>query len=114
MNQNINNHTTYYDSEPHSSISNCSDSDYSVRSSYITNQNYLNKLSIGCLNVCGLKRRTQYPEFVELVKKHDILCVCETKLDKEDVISCDGYTFINEPRKQAYIRKSGGLGFFYP
>lgn len=53
-----------------------------------------------------------YPEFVELVRKHDILCVCETKLDKEDVISCDGYTFINEPRKQAYYRKSGGLGLF--
>ena len=49
---------------------------------------------------------------MELVKKHDIQCVCETKLDKEDVISYDGYTFINEPRKQAYARKSGGLGLF--
>ena len=46
------------------------------------------------------------------MKKRDILCVCETKLEKEDVISCDGYTFINEPRKQGYTRKSGGLGFF--
>lgn len=74
--------------------------------------NSFNTLSIGSLNVCGLKRRNQYPEFVELVNNFDILCLSETKLDHTDVISCEGYTFFSQPRKQNYIRKSGGIGFF--
>ena len=68
-------------------------------------------LSVGFLNVCGLKRRLEYPEFNELILKYDIICFAETKLDNTDVISCDGYTFFNKPRRERYIRKSGGLGF---
>ena len=68
-------------------------------------------ICLGCLNVCGLKRRVQYPEFCTLVNQHDILCVAETKLDDTDVILVDNYTFYNKPRRQSYIRKSGGLGF---
>ena len=62
--------------------------------------------------MCGLKSRVQYPEFVELINQYDVLCVSETKLDNADVISVQGYTFYSQPRKQKYIRKSGGLGFF--
>ena len=51
-------------------------------------------------------------EFVELISQYDVLCVSETKLDNADVISVQGYTFYSQPRKQKYIRKSGGLGFF--
>lgn len=75
-------------------------------------QNPKDTLLIGSLNTCGLKGRIQYPEFVDLVRKYDILCISETKLDHDDVISCEGYTFFNQPRKQSYIRKSGGIGFF--
>ena len=66
---------------------------------------------IGFLNVCGLKRRIQCPEFLTFIKNHKILCFAETKLDSHDIISIDGYTYFNQPRRQSYIRKSGGLGF---
>ena len=45
------------------------------------------------------------------IKSHKILCFAETKLDSHDIISVDGYTYFNQPRRQSYIRKSGGLGF---
>ena len=38
------------------------------------------KLKCGSLNVCGLKRRIQYSEFIGLVQQYDIFCVSETKL----------------------------------
>ncbi|XP_053405613.1 uncharacterized protein LOC128558990 [Mercenaria mercenaria] len=70
----------------------------------------LHTLSIAALNVCGLKRRSLYPEFVNLVKSHDIFLLSETKVDEHDIIDIDGYTFFSKPRKQKYIRKSGGVG----
>ena len=33
---------------------------------------YGKQLLIGTLNVCGLKRRSLYPEFVDLINKYDI------------------------------------------
>ena len=71
----------------------------------------LNNISIGFLNVCGLKRRLQYPDFCQFIQKYDIICFAETKLDQADVISCNGYTFYSQPRRQKYYRKSGGIGF---
>ena len=68
-------------------------------------------LSIGFLNVCGLRRRLEYPDFTDVLLKYDIICFAETKLDYTDVISCEGYTFFNKPRKERYLRKSGGIEF---
>ena len=67
----------------------------------------------GCINVCGLKHRLNYPEFEEIVTNFDILCVTETKLDHTDVNSVPGYNFLFQQRKQKFIRKSGGTGIFY-
>lgn len=67
----------------------------------------------GCINVCGLKHRLNYPEFDETLTNFDILCVTETKLDHTDVISVPGYNFLSQQRKQKFIRKSGGIGIFY-
>ena len=67
---------------------------------------------IGCLNVCGLKRRALYPDFSDLVRTFDIFCTVETKLNEMDVISLQGYNFINCPRKQTVIRRSGGIGVY--
>ena len=64
------------------------------------------------LNVCGLERKLHYPDFCELVNKYDLFCVCETKLEKYDVIDLHSCTFISQCRKQKFIRKSGGLGVF--
>ena len=67
---------------------------------------------IGTLNVCGLKMRSVYPDFYDLIRKYDVFCTVETKLDKTDIICMPGYNFISMPRKQKYVRKSGGIGFF--
>ena len=76
-------------------------------------QTSVNKLVFGCLNVCGLKSRLQYPEFSDTLSHYDIFCVTETKLDYTDVISMPGYTFLSQERKQTFIRKSGGIGIFF-
>ena len=43
-------------------------------------------LKTATLNVCGLKRRSKFPECIEFVQKHDIVLVTETKLDTFDVM----------------------------
>ena len=76
-------------------------------------KNVTHKLAFGCLNVCGLKSRLNFPEFIETLACHDVLCVTETKLDDTDVISIPGYNFMSQHRKQKYLRKSGGIGIIY-
>ena len=77
-----------------------------------SNLKWSESLKCGSLNVCGLKRRLEYPEFCELIKGFDIFCVSESKIDKYDIISLYGYNYISQCRKQPYIRKSGGIGVF--
>ena len=48
-------------------------------------------LNILSLNCCGLRKGLNYPEFQDLVKKHDILCLQETKTDDQDVIEINGF-----------------------
>ena len=72
----------------------------------------MGNLKCGSFNVCGIKRRLHYPEFVSLIKEHDIFCLSETKIDKYDIITLEGYKFLSQCRKQKYLRKSGGTGVF--
>lgn len=72
---------------------------------------YIENLKCGSLNVCGLKRRVNYPEFRDLIQNHDLFCVNETKLDQYDLINISGYTFLSKCRKR-FLRKSGGIGVF--
>jgi hypothetical protein len=58
-----------------------------------------NNLNVLCLNCCGLKKRTRYPEFENLVFKHDIICLQETKTDDFDQIDIPGYIFKLKNRK---------------
>ena len=64
------------------------------------------------MNVCGLKRRICYPEFIEFINNYDLFCVIETKLDDYDNVSIPGYTYCYQNRKQVYKKKSGGIGIF--
>ncbi|MEW8547682.1 MAG: endonuclease/exonuclease/phosphatase family protein [Candidatus Thiodiazotropha sp.] len=64
------------------------------------------------LNVCGLKRRSQYPDFIEYFDKYDLICFVETKLEDTDVVSIPGFQCFSQPRKQKYIRKSGGIALY--
>ena len=65
-------------------------------------------IKIGSLNVCGLKRRLEYPDFTKYFENYDILCFMETMLDDSD-ISLPGFSTISQPRQQKHFRKSGGL-----
>jgi len=62
--------------------------------------------------VCGLRPRLDCPDFIDLIHKYEIFCCTETKLDTSDIIDIDSYQYFSQPRKQKYIRKSGGLGAF--
>lgn len=66
-------------------------------------------IKIASLNVCGLKRRLEYPDFTKYFENYDILCFMETMLDDSDIISLPGFSTISQPRKQKHLRKSGGL-----
>ncbi|MEW8546031.1 MAG: endonuclease/exonuclease/phosphatase family protein [Candidatus Thiodiazotropha sp.] len=88
------------------------------KSSSVKHLNHLNHcvnsktLNIATLNVCGLRKRSQYPDFVEYFDRFDLICFVETKLEDIDVISIPGFQCFSQPRKQKYIRKSGGIALF--
>ena len=46
----------------------------------------------------------------QFIQNYDVVYFAEVKLDHADVISCNGYTFYSQPRRQQYYRKSGGTG----
>ena len=53
-----------------------------------------NNIICGSLNVCGLKRKIEVPEFCSFIENFDIFCVSETKLDPIDIINVEGYNFL--------------------
>ena len=55
------------------------------------NEQNFKLFDIATLNVCGLRRRSNFPEFLEFVQRFDLLCLNETKIDETDVISFPGY-----------------------
>jgi hypothetical protein len=88
------------------------ETNYNRSASIHNNNSVCRSISVASLNVCGLKRKSEFPDFAYLVQKYDIFGAVETKLDIYDVVNIEGYHFINKPRKQKYVRKSGGLGVF--
>lgn len=42
-------------------------------------------ISILSLNVCGLRSKLRVPEFVDLRKRHDLLCISEIRCDEIDM-----------------------------
>ena len=69
-------------------------------------------MKCGSLNVCGIKRKIQYPRFRDLISNYDLFCVTESKLDNHDLVTMPGYKFISQPRRQKFLRKSGRIGVF--
>ena len=53
----------------------------------------------------------RYPDFASYFDSYDFLCLVETKLDETDVISLPGFSCISQPRKQTFLRRSGGIAF---
>ncbi|CAG2247003.1 unnamed protein product [Mytilus edulis] len=70
-------------------------------------------LKILSLNCCGIMTRMQYPEFIELIKCYDFICLTETKTDDFDNVDIPGYTFKLKNRKTKSKVKSGGIAFGY-
>lgn len=68
---------------------------------------------IATLNVCGLRKRSNFPEFFEFMQQFDLLCFDETKIDETDVISFPGYDSIHQPCKQPFLKKSGGISIYF-
>jgi hypothetical protein len=83
----------------YSATANSHETDYSLQETDYSE----NTLKVSTLNVCGLKRRVHYPEFLSIVKSYNIFGVAETKLDEYDMPSIDGNEFISKPRKQKYL-----------
>ena len=65
-------------------------------------------LSCIALNCCGFMSKMMFPEFEQLIKKHDIICISESKLSDVDTVDIEGYTAFYKNR-QKYVRKSGGI-----
>ena len=84
-------------------------SDNTVNSLLINND----EINVLSLNGCGLKRRSQYPEFIELVKNYDILCFVETKTDDMDEIDLPGYYVKMKNRSKISRVKSVGIILAY-
>ena len=91
--------TKYSSSEKNPSIDNPKSSTSVTYPNHVIPKCHEN-ISIGTLNVCGLKTRSNYPEFIDLINKFDIFCVTETKLDIYDNISIPNYNLLSKVRKQ--------------
>lgn len=68
-----------------------------------------NILKLLSINVCGINRRLNYPEFIELVNRYDLLCFTETKTDDLDTIELDNNVLFAKNRQVCARIRSGGI-----
>ena len=67
----------------------------------------LNTISVIALNVCSFTTKKVYPDFINFIQKHDIICISESRLADTDSVDIDGFTaFYNN--RDSLIRKPGG------
>ena len=69
-------------------------------------------LQFATLNVCGLKTRSKYPDFVDFCNKYDFLCFTETKIEETEVISIPEFISFSQSRRQKFARRSGGISVY--
>ena len=76
---------------------------------------HLYKISVLSLNVCGLRSKLLFSEFIILIRDYDIVCMCETRcddVDMEDVkvtMEDIGFGIIYKNRHSLSRFKSGGM-----
>jgi uncharacterized protein YqgQ len=58
--------------------------------------NVLNILGLIC---CWIKKRLNYLEFEQMIRKYDIICLVETKTDDIDIVKLEGYEIHMKNRK---------------
>ena len=49
------------------------------------------------------------PIFFENFVDYDIVCFTEAKIDESDIVLFPGFTAFYQPKKQTFLRKSGGV-----
>ena len=67
-----------------------------------------NMFNILYVNYCGLVNKLHYPEFENLIEKHNIACFVETKTDDMDEIKLPGYKFHMKNRNNIAECNQGG------
>lgn len=73
------------------------------------------QLNILSLNVCGLKGKLSTPEFVDVCRKHDVLCFSEIHCDEVDmdlvkeIFDEMGFSVVYRVRSVLCSYKSGGI-----
>ena len=83
---------------------------YSAQDTNCNTQNEQCSISIGSLNVNGLKRRLLFPDCSELISKYDIMCISETNLTNYDIVDLQGCHYVGKTRKHMSFKRSGGIG----
>ena len=71
------------------------------------------RLRIFSLNVCGLRSKTLFPEFHELISNYDIIGFQETKTDQMDDLTLPGFILKFKHRANLPRRRSGGIALAY-
>ena len=66
-------------------------------------------LKLLSLNVCGLVTKSNYPEFIDLIRNYDIIGIQESKTDDCDFVNKPGYNVYFTSRENLSRRKSGGI-----
>ena len=56
-------------------------------------------------------KRLYFPEFIDLVKSHNVLCISESHLQLTDTVEIEGYTFITNHAQ--YLIKESPVGSAY-
>ena len=65
-------------------------------------------LSCIAVNVCGFKSKEMYPDFIQFIRQHDIICISESKLEDTDCVKIEGYTAFYKNRYK-FKKKSGDI-----
>jgi hypothetical protein len=61
------------------------------------------------LNCCEIKKRLNYLEFEQMIRKYNIICLVETKTDNIDIVKLEGYEIHMKNRKIVAKNRSGGI-----
>ena len=73
------------------------------------NSSNICQLKFLSLNVCGLVSKSNYPEFLDLIRNYGIIGIQESKTDACDSINIPGYNIYFNNRENLSRRKSGGI-----
>lgn len=68
-----------------------------------------NQIKLLSLNVCGLISKLKFPEFINLIRRYDIIGIQESKTDDTDSVNIPDYTVFYHNRTNISRFRSGGI-----